>query len=94
MTLYEALVALRLGVVAVGTLAGLWSLRLALRSSVHRWTYFLLATGFGLITLGAIVEGILFEFFRWDLVSAHTVEALVSIAGFALILTSIVRSSV
>ena len=94
MTAHDVLVALRLGVVAVGGLAGLWSLRLAILSPAHRGTYFLLAMGFGLVTLGAIVEGILFEFVGWDLASAHTVEAFVGIAGFALILASIIRSPV
>jgi len=90
----EVLVALRLGVVAAGGLAGLFSLRMGLRSPTHRWTYFLLAAGFGLVTLGAILEGLLFEFAGWDLVMAHTAEAFTEIAGFALILVAVVRSKV
>jgi len=94
MTEHTILVALRLGVVAAGALAALWSVRLNLLSQDHRGTYLLLALGFGLITLGAVVEGVLFEFARWDLLDAHTVEAFVGTAGFALVLLSILRSHV
>lgn len=94
MNIHDALVAARLGVAAVGGLSSLWSLRLGLRSDRGRWTYFLLATGFGLVAFSAIVEGILFEFAGWDLFAAHTVEALVAIVAFAAILVSILRSRV
>lgn len=92
MTGHDLLVALRLGVVAVGGLTALWSLRMSLRSRSQPKVYFLLAAGFGLITLGAVVEGILFEFAGWSLLSAHTTEAAVSVAGFALVLLAILRS--
>jgi hypothetical protein len=92
MTLHEALVAVRLGIVVAGGLAGLWSLRLAYASTRARWAYLLLGIGFGLIAFGAIAEGLLYEFAGWDLLAAHSVEALVSIAGFSSILGAIVRS--
>ncbi|MCJ2520912.1 MAG: hypothetical protein LN412_08245 [Candidatus Thermoplasmatota archaeon] len=92
MTDHLLLVALRLAIVAVGSLTALWSLRLALRSHGHRRTYLLLALGFGLLTLGAVVEGVLFEFAGWDLMAVHTVEAFISAAGFVAILLSIVWS--
>lgn len=94
MTEHLVLVALRLGVVVAGALVALWSLRLALRDREHRATYGLLALGFGLVTLGAVVEGVLFEFAAWDLQAAHTVDAVVSAAAFAFILLAILRSEV
>lgn len=94
MTQHELLVALRLGIVAVGGLAALWSLRLTLHARDGRWTYLLLTAGFGFVTLGTIVEGILFEFARWDLLDAHTTEALLGAVGFALVLLTILRSHV
>ncbi|MEE9236817.1 MAG: hypothetical protein V3U52_03405 [Thermoplasmata archaeon] len=92
MTDHLLLVALRVAIVAVGSLTALWSLRLALRSRGHRRTYLFLTIGFGLITLGAFVEGLLFEFAGWDLIAAHAVEAFVGAIGFVAILLSIVWS--
>ncbi len=94
MNIHDALVVVRLGVVAAGGLSGLWCLRLGFLSSRDRWTYFLLAAGFGLIAFGATAEGILFEFAGWSLFEAHAVEALVGIAAFSAILISILRSRV
>jgi len=93
MTEHWVLVALRLGIVAAGSLVGLWSLRLGLRRGDRRTSYLLLATGFGTLTLGAVVEGLLFELARWNLSDAHAAEAAVTAAGFALVLLSIVRSA-
>lgn len=94
MTDHSVLVALRLGVVAVGSLAALWTLRLSLHVVGHRLTYSLLALGFGLLTLGTVLEGALFEFAGWDLASAHTAEAIVAATGFAVVLVAILRSRV
>ncbi|MFQ5919846.1 MAG: hypothetical protein ACE5I4_07370 [Thermoplasmata archaeon] len=94
MTSHDVLVGLRIGVLVAGTLVTLWALRLALRAPVHRGTYVLLVLGFGLVTLGAVVEGVLFEFGGWTLVAAHTAEAFVTAGGLALILLSIVLSRV
>ncbi|MFQ5919768.1 MAG: hypothetical protein ACE5I4_06975 [Thermoplasmata archaeon] len=88
------LVGLRLGIVLVGALLALMSLRLALGSRSNQTSFLLLAFGFGLVTLGALIEGVLFELAGWNLTSAHAVEALVSGSGFVLILLSILRSEV
>ena len=93
MTDHWALVALRLGIVAAGSLVGLWSLRLGLRRRERRRTYLLLAAGFGFLTLGSVVEGVLFEFAGWDLLDAHGAEAVVTAAGFVLVLLSILRNA-
>ena len=94
LTIHEALVAVRLGIVVAGGLAGLWCLRLALASGRDRWSYLLLAAGFGLIAFGAVAEGVLYEFAGWDLFAPHTAEALVRIAGFSSLLASILPSKV
>lgn len=92
MTEHFALVAARLGVAAAGALAALWSLRMSRHAPDRRGTYLLLAAGFGLLTLGAVVEGILFEFVRWSIEDAHTTEAFIGILGFGLVLFAILRS--
>lgn len=92
MTEHWVLVALRLGIVAVGFLVCLWALRLRLLRNDWRGTYLLLAIGFGFLTLGAVVEGVLFELAGWTLSDAHTTEAGIAAAGFALVLLSILRS--
>lgn len=93
MTDHWVLVALRIGIVAAGSLVGLWSLRLGLRRRERRAAYLLLAAGFGLLTLGSVVEGVLFEFAGWALSDAHVAEAVVTAAGFVLVLVSILRSA-
>lgn len=93
MTEHEILVAVRIGIVAVGSLVGLWSLRLALLRLERRPAYFLLAGGFGLLTLGSVIEGVLFEFAQWPLLDAHVAEAALTAAGFVLILSSIFKGT-
>lgn len=93
MTEHWVLVTLRLGIVAAGFLVGLWSLRLGLRKRERRTAYLLLAMGFGMLTLGAVMEGLLFELAGWNLFDAHATEAVVTAAGFALVLLSILRGA-
>lgn len=92
MTPHWVLVALRLGIVAAGFVVGLWSLRMGIRSQGDRAKYLLLAIGFGFLTLGSVVEGIVFELAGWSLMDSHTAEAFISAAGFAIILVSILRT--
>lgn len=94
MTGHWLLIGLRIGVLAAGALVTFWTLRLTVRSPGHRGTYLLLVLGFGLLTIGALVEGVLFEFGGWELLDAHTAEAFLTAAGLAMILSSIVRSRV
>jgi len=93
MTLHWVLVALRLGIVAIGLVVGVWSLRMGVRSRGGRARYLLLSIGFGLLTLGSAVEGIVFEFAGWSLLNSHTAETFISAAGFASILVSILRTA-
>ncbi len=94
MTDHSVLVILRLGIVGVGAIVTLWGLRMAVQDRGHRSTFLILTTGFALLTLGAVVEGVLFEFLGWNLTAAHTAEALTAVLGFVLILVSIHRSQV
>jgi hypothetical protein len=91
---HSALVALRLAAVALGALLAWRALRLAGRSPEHRRTYRLLAAGFALVSVAAVVEGALFEFAGWPLPDAATVEACISAAGFGAILMAVGRSRV
>jgi hypothetical protein len=94
MTEHPTLIIFRLAIVAAGAIVTLWGLRMVVQGRGHRGTFLFLTAGFALLTLGAVVEGVLFEFFGWDLVSAHTAEALTAVLGFVLILISIRRSQV
>jgi hypothetical protein len=89
-----ALVVLRLAAVALGGFLAWRALRLARRSPDNRTTYRLLAAGFGLVAIAAVVEGILFEFAGWSLPDAATVEACLSAGGFGAILMAVRRSGV
>jgi hypothetical protein len=93
-TEHSTLIIFRLAIVAAGGIVTLWGLRMVVQGRGHRGTFLLLTAGFAFLTLGAIMEGVLFEFFGWDLASAHTAEALTAALGFALILISIQRSQV
>lgn len=94
MTDHLTLVALRIAAVALGGFLAWRALRLASRSSDDRATYLLLAAGFGLVALAAVVEGALFEFAGWTLPDAATVEACMSAGGFGAILMAVRRSAV
>ncbi|HKZ64333.1 MAG TPA: hypothetical protein VJ400_07820 [Thermoplasmata archaeon] len=91
---HAVLVAIRVGVVAAGGLAGLWCLRLGLRLGEDRRTYLTLAAGFALLAFGAVLEGVLFEFAGWSLLNAHTAQTLTSAAGLAAVLLAVLRSGV
>jgi len=49
-----------------------------------------LALGFLLVTIGAAVAGLLFEFLNYDLTIVETIEAGAEVIGFSLIVYSIV----
>lgn len=49
------------------------------------------AIGFGIVSLGVFLEGVLFELLGWDLVLVHIIESLVVSIGFGVILYSLLR---
>lgn len=90
MTEHYLLVGLRVAIVVAGALLAFRSFQMARRSADERRSFMLLCVGFGLVSLGAIIEGVLFEFVGLSLLNAHTVEAVVSAVGFSLVLAAIV----
>ena len=48
-----------------------------------------LAIGLALVTLGAFVEGVLFEFLHWDITLIHAVESTINVLGFLTILYAV-----
>lgn len=47
--------------------------------------------GFGLMTVGVFVEGVLYQFVGMGLTEVHLVESLAIAAGFAVLLSSFLR---
>ncbi len=84
------LVAIRVGVLATGSLLTLLAFYKYLQSSAR--DHLLLSVGFGLIATGALVEGVLFEFFRLSLAAVHTIESTFSALGLSAILLAILLS--
>ena len=48
-----------------------------------------LAIGLALVTTGAFVEGVLFEFFSLDITLIHAIESTINVLGFLTILYSV-----
>lgn len=87
-----ALVAVRVAVLLTGAFLTLSLFQKFLKSPRSK-DHLLLASGFGLMTIGALVEGVLFELLRLTLVEVHTVEAGFTAGGFAAILLAVHLSS-
>lgn len=48
-----------------------------------------LAMGLALVTIGAFVEGVLFEFFGLNITLTHAIESTINVLGFLTILYSV-----
>lgn len=48
-----------------------------------------LAVGLALVTTGAFVEGVLFEFFHWEITLIHAIESTINVLGFLTILYAV-----
>lgn len=84
-----ALVAVRVLLLAMGVGTTAVSYRAYLR---ERTAYLRNATlGFGFITLGVLVEGVLFEVTSLTLTQVHVVESLALACGLGVLLLSFVR---
>lgn len=49
------------------------------------------AIRFAVVSFGIVLEGILFEVLRWDLVPVHIIESLIVAIGLAILLISLLR---
>lgn len=83
------LVLVRLVVLGLGLLITLYSVK-AYRRTRERYMRDA-ALGFGVITLGVFIEGVLFEFGGLDLAIVHIVESVAIGLGFLILLRSLRR---
>nr|WP_222845536.1 hypothetical protein [Natronomonas salsuginis] len=83
------LVVVRLLVLALGILITYYSFEAYRRTG----TYYMrnAAIGFGIITLGVFIEGVLFEFAGVDLAVVHVIESVAIGLGFVVLLISLRR---
>lgn len=81
------LVVVRLLVLALGALITYYSLKAYRRTR----TYYMrnTAIGFGIITLGVFIEGVLFEFGGFNLAVVHIIESVAIGIGFFVLLLSL-----
>ncbi len=77
--------------VAIGGLVVLLLLRGYRRERSQ--TMLFLAIGFSLITLGSIIEGVLFEFFGYSLLEVNIVASIITLAGLISVVYSIYGTS-
>ncbi|MFQ6011984.1 MAG: hypothetical protein ACE5KG_07410 [Nitrososphaerales archaeon] len=87
MSIHVAVVLARLLVVLLGALI----VYLALKSYRKKSSYsmLLLGIGFAIITGSAVAEGVLFEFFSFNLINTHLLESIGIALGFGVIIYSI-----
>lgn len=83
------LIIVRLLVLVLGVLITYYSLK-AYRRTKTRYMRDA-SIGFGIITFGVFIEGLLFEFLGLDLVSVHIIESVAIGLGFIVLLISLRR---
>ncbi|HKJ58894.1 MAG TPA: hypothetical protein VKA37_06675 [Halobacteriales archaeon] len=88
-TTTAVLVAIRLIVLVLGVLITYYSFEAYRRTRTHYLRN--ASVGFGIITLGVIIEGILYEFGGLDLALVHVVESVAIGVGFIVLLISLRR---
>ncbi|MFC7130474.1 DUF7521 family protein [Haloferax chudinovii] len=88
-TTTAVLIGVRLLVLALGILITYYSFEAYRRTG----TYYMrnAAAGFGIITLGVFIEGVLFEFGGLDLALVHIIESVAIGLGFVVLLVSLRR---
>lgn len=86
-TTTAVLVLVRVLVLLLGVLITFYSLQAYRRTGT---AYMRNATlGFGIITLGVFIEGVLFEFAGFDLAVVHIIESIAIALGFIVLLISL-----
>lgn len=76
------------GILLLGGFVTLMSLRAYRRTDDHGLLY--LGIGFGIITLGTFLAGVMYNFFDVDLADGILLESLLLLAGFSVIAYSLV----
>jgi hypothetical protein len=89
MVVHLVLVSVRLAVVVAGLALAYLSYRGYRRKGSNSGSLLALSVAFILIVLGAVVEGILYEFMGYSLTLVHTVESAITAAGLAVVLFAI-----
>lgn len=87
MVFHIVLVAVRLAIVAAGAALAFLCYRTYRRKRENSLLH--LAVGFILVTMGAVVEGALYEFLKIGLLEVHTIESAIVAAGFSVVLYAI-----
>lgn len=88
-TTTAVLMAVRLLVFALGILITYYSFEAYRRTEIDYMRN--AAVGFGIITLGVFIEGVLFEFGGLDLAVVHVIESVAIGLGFVILLISLRR---
>lgn len=86
--IHYLLVAIRLSIVLIGALIAYKSFK-KFRVNGHRIQFLVLSVGFALLTIGAVVEGILFELFHFSFLSAHIIEGILVMIGLVIVIIAI-----
>jgi hypothetical protein len=81
------LIAVRIAILLAGGMLTLFAFTRFYRDGSR--DHLFLSVGFGLISLGALIEGLLFQFLDWSLLSVHTVEAAFTASGLLVVLLTI-----
>ena len=88
-TTTAVLIGVRLLVLALGILITYYSFEAYRRTRTHYMRN--ASIGFGIITLGVFLEGILFQFAGFDLEVVHIIESIAIGLGFLVLLISLRR---
>ncbi|MDS0243194.1 MULTISPECIES: hypothetical protein [unclassified Haloferax] len=88
-TTTAVLIGVRLLVLALGLLITYYSLEAYRRTRTHYMRN--ASIGFGIITLGVFLEGVLFQFAGFDLAIVHIIESIAIGLGFLVLLISLRR---
>lgn len=83
------LILLRLIILGLGILIAFNSYNLSKINVKGRQSYLLLSWAFLIFSIGAVIEGVLFEFTTLSIIAIHMIEGTLSIISFTLVIRSI-----
>jgi len=85
----DLLIILRLIILSLGILIAYNSYNLSKINVKARGSYLLLSLAFLIFSIGAVIEGVLYEFTSLSIIGIHMVEGVLSIISFSLVIESI-----